>query len=58
MTTTKKYIKPCTTLVQVQAQAMLAGSEKFVISTDGEMNSGEMEAKGNLTINDVWGDDE
>lgn len=51
----KKYIKPQTDTVKVQAQEILAGSEKIVIRPDGEtINSSEMESKPNHY--NVWED--
>lgn len=56
----KKYIKPQIDTVKVQAQEILAGSDRTfnVLSPDdpngGTINSGEMESKSNHY--DVWED--
>lgn len=56
----KKYIKPQTDTVKVQAQEILAGSDLTiqVLPSDdpngGTINSGEMESKSNHY--DVWED--
>lgn len=52
----KKYIKPQTDTVKVQAQAILAGSERFYIkpSDEATITSGEMESKSNHY--NVWED--
>lgn len=56
----KKYIKPQTDTVKVQAQEILAGSDQTIkiLSSDdpngGTINSGEMESKSNHY--DVWED--
>lgn len=51
----KKYIKPQTDTVKVQAQAILAGSEKFYIKPGETITPGEMESKPNYHYN-VWED--
>lgn len=55
----KKYIKPQTDTVKVQAQEILAGSDLTIQvlpsdDPDGTINSGEMESKPNHY--DVWED--
>ena len=52
----KKYIKPQTDTVKVQAQEILAGSERFYIkpSDEATITSGEMESKSNHY--NVWED--
>ena len=56
----KKYIKPQTDTVKVQAQEILAGSDQTfkILSSDdpngGTINSGEMESKPNHY--NVWED--
>lgn len=50
----KKYIKPQTDTVKVQAQEILAGSENIVIKNE-PINSNEMESKPNHHY-DVWED--
>ena len=53
----KKYIQPQTDTVKVQAQAILAGSERFYIkpSDEATITPGEMESKSNNHY-DVWED--
>lgn len=55
----KKYIKPQTDTVKVQAQEILAGSDLTIQvlpsdDPDGTITSGEMESKSNHY--DVWED--
>lgn len=56
----KKYIKPQTDTVKVQAQEILAGSDLTIQvlpsdDPDGTITSGEMESKSNNHY-DVWED--
>lgn len=50
----KKYIKPQTDTVKVQAQEILAGSERIEIKLGETINSDEMESKPNHY--NVWED--